>query len=215
MTVLLAAIFTILSMSFAAFVSTIGEIGVDRARAQTAADAAALAAAAETAPYGSLRPEDAARSLARRNGAQLTACRCRPGGRWAEVTVELGGIPATARAEIDVARVGRAPAVDGLHPRLARAVERLLAASRGRVWVTSGGRTRAEQEALWAAAVARYGDAEVADDWVARPGTSAHERGLAVDLGGDLTVAVRLVDELRLPLHRPMSWEPWHFELSP
>jgi LAS superfamily LD-carboxypeptidase LdcB len=63
--------------------------------------------------------------------------------------------------------------------------------------------------------VARYGDPEVADDWVARPGTSAHERGLAVDLGGDIALAVRLVERLDLPLSRPMAHEPWHFELSP
>ena len=50
-------------------------------------------------------------------------------------------------------------------------------------------------------------------DWVAPPGHSMHERGLAVDLGGDLARAVQLIDELDLPLHRPLANEPWHFEL--
>jgi hypothetical protein len=59
----------------------------------------------------------------------------------------------------------------------------------------------------------RYGDAEAADDWVARPGTSMHERGLAVDLGGDLVLAESLIIELGLPIHSPLPNEPWHFEL--
>jgi hypothetical protein len=40
-----------------------------------------------------------------------------------------------------------------------------------------------------------------------------HERGLAVDLGGDLALAADLIDELALPLWRPLANEPWHFEL--
>jgi hypothetical protein len=40
-----------------------------------------------------------------------------------------------------------------------------------------------------------------------------HTRGLAVDLGGDLELAVRIIDELDLPLYRPLAHEPWHFEL--
>jgi LAS superfamily LD-carboxypeptidase LdcB len=94
-----------------------------------------------------------------------------------------------------------------------QAVRRLLAAGAGSVWLTSGFRARAEQERLWTAAVERYGSEEAADDWVAPPGRSMHERGLAVDLGGDLERAQRLVAELGLPLHRPLSNEPWHFEL--
>ncbi|MEA2485709.1 MAG: D-alanyl-D-alanine carboxypeptidase, partial [Actinomycetota bacterium] len=54
---------------------------------------------------------------------------------------------------------------------------------------------------------------EAADDWVAPPGGSMHERGLAVDLGGDLQLAVRIVAQLHLPLWRPLMNEPWHFEL--
>jgi hypothetical protein len=40
-----------------------------------------------------------------------------------------------------------------------------------------------------------------------------HELGLAVDLQGDVETAARLVEELGLPLWRPMAYEPWHFEL--
>lgn len=104
-------------------------------------------------------------------------------------------------------------AASGLHPTLAAAVERLLQAAGGRVWVVSGFRTYAHQYSLYVDALRRYGDPEVADNWVAPPGRSMHEHGLAVDLGGDLALAVRIIQELGLPLWRPMSWEPWHFEL--
>ena len=40
-----------------------------------------------------------------------------------------------------------------------------------------------------------------------------HERGLAVDLAGDLDLAIEIIGRLDLPLHRPLPNEPWHFEL--
>jgi len=107
-----------------------------------------------------------------------------------------------------------ASSITGLHPALEEAVRRLIAASGGRVYLVSGFRDHQRQYELWIQALQRYGDPEVADNWVAPPGSSYHERGLAVDLGGDLNLAARLVQELGLPLWRPMSWEPWHFELS-
>ena len=94
-----------------------------------------------------------------------------------------------------------------------RAVDELISASGGRVHLVSGYRSLERQTELWNEALAKYGDPEIADDWVARPGTSNHERGIAVDLGGDIELAVALVARLDLPLWRPMSWEPWHFEL--
>ena len=108
---------------------------------------------------------------------------------------------------------GTLPLAGGLHPTLAASVQRLIAASNGRIWIVSGFRSYAHQYQLWVNALRKYGNAEAADNWVAPPGSSMHERGLAVDLGGDLDLAVRLIRELRLPLWRPMSWEPWHFEL--
>jgi hypothetical protein len=41
-----------------------------------------------------------------------------------------------------------------------------------------------------------------------------HQRGLAVDLGGDVDLAVRLIRRLDLPMWRPLPNEPWHFELA-
>lgn len=105
------------------------------------------------------------------------------------------------------------PTVSGMHPTMAAAVQQLIAASGGRVWLVSGFRDAQRQYQLWLGALEKYGSPEAADNWVARPGHSMHEAGLAADLGGDLNLAVRLIEQLELPLWRPMSWEPWHFEL--
>jgi len=188
-----------------------------QARAQLAADAAALAAVAESGPYGRASQEAVARRFARSNGARLLRCWCEPGATWVQVRVALEGVIAEARAVFDPAALAPAPsAVDagGLDPALEDALGRLIAAADGSVWLVSGYRSPERQAVLWQEALEKYGDPERADDWVARPGDSMHQRGLAVDLGGDLTMAVRLVDRLHLPLHRPLPNEPWHFELS-
>jgi hypothetical protein len=206
----------LLSASAAGVLARSGEAAALRARAQTAADAAALAAALEAAPLGGGHPQLAAERVAGANGARVTACRCAQGAALVEVVVELDGVAARARAMFDAERLAPAAlAYDatGLHPELAAAVDRLLQAARGAVYVVSGYRSPARQAELWAGALARYGDPEAADDWVAPPGRSLHERGLAVDLGGDVELAARLVESLGLPLHRPLANEPWHFEL--
>ena len=100
-----------------------------------------------------------------------------------------------------------------MRPGLADAVNRLVIAGHGAIRVVSGFRSSAAQVALWSEALERYGDAKTADDWVARPGDSMHERGLAVDLGGDLGLAVHLIERKQLPLYQPLANEPWHFEL--
>lgn len=101
----------------------------------------------------------------------------------------------------------------GLHPLLAASVKRMVAHSFGSIGVASGFRTREKQEQLWRDALSRYGSAEEAYAWVRPPGASMHERGMAVDLAGDLVLAGRLIDTLRLPVHRPIPHEPWHVEI--
>lgn len=216
MILLAGAIGMALSMALAVFLGDIGEATSLRGRAQAAADAAALAAVAEAGPYGHGLPERQAETYARLNGAVLTECRCQVGASAVQVTVRLDDVVARARAVIDPEAIMPA-AVGGstgrLHPRLASAVAALVDASGGRIQVTSGARSTSEQTRLWREALSKYGSAEAADDWVAPPGRSMHEKGLAVDLGGDLNLAVELVDRLGLPLWRPMGHEPWHFEL--
>ena len=84
-------------------------------RAQTAADAAALAAAQElVGPTGELAPIDVAAEYAARNGAELTACACASGGSEAIVAVRIAvgpllfgpddrAVSARARAVVDAA----------------------------------------------------------------------------------------------------------------
>jgi len=221
MSVVFVACSLVLSLMCGTVIVALGGAVQTRARAQTAADAAALAAVFESGPYGSADPQQRAREYARHNDARVIDCDCVQGATEMEVEVALDGFRARARAVIELDRLVSAPmslpgstTTIGLQPPLKLAVDRLIAASNGRVHLASSTRSTARQTDLWTEALERYGDPEIADNWVARPGTSNHEVGLAVDLGGDLGLAVRLVDELGLPLWRPMSWEPWHFELT-
>jgi D-alanyl-D-alanine carboxypeptidase/Putative Flp pilus-assembly TadE/G-like len=206
---------TLLSFSCATFVLDVGRITWERAQAQTAADAAALAAIAESGPYGNGDPQLEARRFARANGAEVVQCLCDQGATAMQVKVSLGRITAAARAVLDpsLLRASVAFSKEGLQPQLAVAVRRLVAAANGAVRVVSGFRFPQEQTLLWDRALAKYGNPQRAQRWVAPPGNSMHERGLAVDLGGDLGLASTLIDELHLPMWRPLANEPWHFEL--
>ena len=215
MTVALCGIAVLLSCLLGMGVVKVGGTVTERTRAQAAADAASLAAAAESSLAGGGDPSLEAARFARLNGASLERCLCEPGATAAQVEVVFGSASARARAAFDPERV--LPAVidgDGLHPLLDGAVDRLLGAANGKVMIVSGARSTAEQASLWSQALDRHGSPEAADDWVARPGTSKHEQGLAVDLGGDLQLALDLVERLGLPLTRPLPHEPWHFELA-
>lgn len=97
----------------------------------------------------------------------------------------------------------------GLHEQFGTAIQALVNASGGRIWINSGFRTVERQAQLYEAAVNKYGDQE-ARNHVAPPGRSNHNFGLAVDLGGDLDLAHQLAP--RFGLTFPMSWEPWHIE---
>jgi LAS superfamily LD-carboxypeptidase LdcB len=92
----------------------------------------------------------------------------------------------------------------------------------------SGYRTVDEQAWLWEGALAKYGAPEIACQWVARPGTSAHQSGRAIDLHlGDpieSEYAARMRDT---PAYHwlvanaatfgfyPYEVEPWHWEYNP
>ena len=216
MTAAVAGLTLLLGLALGTGAVDVGDAASTRARAQTAADAAALAAVAESSPSGEGRPTEAAADYAERNGARLVKCYCDVGATAMQVLVSVDGVLAEARAVMDPSLLAPAPvgSTRGLHRDLAAAVDRLVSASFGRVSVVSGYRSPASQARLWADALEEHGSPEAADDWVARPGASMHEKGLAVDLGGDLAEAVRLIDRLGLPLHRPLPHEPWHFELT-
>lgn len=204
---------TVVSLVIGAVNIQIDRIATARTRAQAAADAVALAAVAEAGPYGGSDPVSVARRYARANGAALLACSCAPGGSAVQVEVALDGTSARARAVLEVALLAPSRTASGVHPALRQAVDALIAHSEGALWITSGFRDRGEQTVLWNEALVRYGDPEIADDWVAPPGSSFHEQGLAVDVGGNLGLIPGLIEELGLPLHRPLANEPWHLEL--
>jgi len=85
-----------------------------------------------------------------------------------------------------------APAAASLH--------RIDAALGRPLQITSAGRTYQQQQALYEAYLAGHGA------FAAKPGTSPHEAGNAID-----------TDERHITLmqehgwHRPLSFEPWHF----
>ncbi len=178
-----------------------GSGAVAAARAQTAADGAALAAA--TAPPAD--GEAAARRLATANGgAVLTYERAGPDVR---VRVRVGAETASARARAAPASpavpTGPAP---GLAPALQAALARAGQLLGGPIPVTSGVRSPVEQHRLWA-------HRSTNPYPVAPPGTSMHERGLAVDVPP--AVADRLAATGRSTgLCRPYpTSDPVHFEL--
>lgn len=171
------------------------------AQARTAADAAALA--------GAVDGRDAAEQVAHANGARLV--RFERDGAEAQVTVERRGATATARARDQLAHLtggdARAGAT-GLDPRLLAALARAEALLGEQVPITSGWRSSEAQQRLW--------DQRASNPYpVAPPGTSMHERGLAVD------VPLAFVPRLRGVAHAvglcfPLpTTDPVHFELCP
>jgi hypothetical protein len=89
--------------------------------------------------------------------------------------------------------------------------------------ILSGHRSNERQARLWSAAVKRYGSEAAARRWVAPPGGSSHNTGLAVDLsygdrgpglGGKKTAAVDWAHKnaRAFGLHFRLGHEDWHIE---
>ena len=199
-TIGLAAILSALSADLA-------RVAIARTRAQTAADAAALAAAQELIAPSSLTPTEVAEDYAERHDARVTECRCRLGSDEVFVAVEaevdlpfLGGVRhvwAQARAVID------APELVGLNPEFASRLRCLFANVPG-LSIVSGFRTHAEQAALY----------EEKPELAAPPGHSMHELGLAADLAFSSESSRDQAHSSAgsCGLEFPMSYEPWHIE---
>lgn len=196
----LAAILSALSADLARVASA-------RTRAQTAADAAALAAAQELIVPSTMAPADVAEEYAERHGAHVTECRCRPGDDEVLVAVQtevslpfFGGdrrVGARARAVVE------SPEMVGLDPKFASRLRCLFAIVPG-LSIVSGFRSRAEQAALY----------EEKPDLAAPPGHSMHELGLAADLGflSDTARDFAHSSAGSCGLVFPVSSEPWHIE---
>jgi hypothetical protein len=91
----------------------------------------------------------------------------------------------------------------GLHEPVATMAKKLLERAGGAAWIISGWRSRAQQEALYARYLA-------GGNLAARPGTSKHEKGLAVDWGGNQGIYQSIWRSLGG--HFPVRGEPWHGE---
>ena len=181
------------AMGAALLLGELGSRALAESRAQTAADAAALAGAAEG-------PEAAA-ELARMNGSTSSDVQGTVGE--ATVTVRIGEADAVARALAPPPPTG---GTEGLTPEMTAAVSRAGALLGTPVPISSGWRSPAQQAALWA-------NRHLNPYPVARPGTSMHERGLAIDVPRTFVATLRPVAAvvgLCQPL--PVS-DPVHFEL--
>lgn len=172
---------------------------VDHARARTAADAAALAAAA-------VGDEAAADRLARANGATVESFEAAGADTRVRVRIDTGhgAVTASARAR----RLGASPDAGrtDLAPALRAALARAGQLLGQPVPITSGFRDAIQQRRLWTNRAANPFP-------VAPPGTSMHERGLAVDVPravADPLAAVGAGAGLCRPY--PVT-DPVHFEL--
>ncbi|MEN0130774.1 MAG: M15 family metallopeptidase [Brevundimonas sp.] len=109
-------------------------------------------------------------------------------------------------------------AAAGLDQELAARFARAQAAATAdgvELTLTSGKRSKEEQQALVDAAVKKYGSTTEAHRWVLPPKASAHVKGLAVDVGP--TAGARWLGKngLRFGLCRAYANEVWHFEKLP
>lgn len=205
--VVLAAslVFATLFVAFAADVTRASGAG---ARAQTAADAAALAAAQELVYPSPRSPTDLAAEYAERHGARVVRCRCEPGGEDVIVEVEVKvALPLLGQIRV-VRRTARAEVVmpsgaQGLRPWFVFRLACLFASVPG-LTIVSGFRTHAEQARLH----------RQKPDLAAPPGRSMHEVGLAADLGFVSVSARRAAhrEATACNLEFPVPHEPWHIE---
>ena len=177
------------------WVGRLGAAAGLRARASAAADMAALA--------GAMGERRDAEAVAAANGARLV--RFERVGADTRVRVTVGEASATARAR---PLPGGGASTAGLAPGMQAALRRAEQLLGRTVPVTSGRRSRAEQAALWARRA-------VNPFPVARPGTSKHEHGLAVDVPSSFVpVLLPVAAEAGLCRPYPVA-DPVHFELCP
>lgn len=113
--------------------------------------------------------------------------------------------------------VGAAAGTEGLDPALVVAytlAEDAAHAAGVPLWINSGYRTHAEQQALWEDGIATYGSPDEARRWVLPPEESTHVAGHAVDVGPRVGAQWLEVHGNRWGLCRTYQNEWWHFELA-
>ncbi len=194
-----STILLLIGMAAAVFVAVgltkVGVAMVQSARASTAADAAALGAAWDG--------PSAARVLASQNGAQLLTVS--QDGAEIQVAVSVDSAVAVSRSRRSTPPLGD---VAGLTVETQRALVRAEVVLGEAVPVVSGFRSRAQQQALWD----RRGSNRYP---VARPGTSRHETGRAIDVPSSFARRLARIGP-QVGLCRPLPRrDPIHFEVCP
>lgn len=112
---------------------------------------------------------------------------------------------------------GDSKAASGLNTSFSDALSRMIADAKSAghdISITSGYRSLARQQQLWDDALAKYGSADLARKWVAPPGNSQHNYGLAADLGYGSSAARSWAQNNadNYGLNFPLSNENWHIE---
>jgi hypothetical protein len=107
-----------------------------------------------------------------------------------------------------------APSSGGFNPAFNTSLQKLLNDYKGKVSISSGYRSPEKQAQLFANAVKKYGSEAAARKWVAPPGHSKHNEGLAADLHFSDNATKNTIHEVaaKYGLVFPMSWENWHIE---
>ncbi|MEV4237492.1 M15 family metallopeptidase [Nocardia sp. NPDC049737] len=116
-----------------------------------------------------------------------------------------------------VVQVANASGTEGLEPGLAGAytlAENQAHAEGVALYINSGYRTPAEQQALWDDGVRTYGSPEEARRWVLPPNESTHVQGRAIDVGPQAGAQWLEANGNRWGLCRIYQNEWWHFELA-
>jgi zinc D-Ala-D-Ala carboxypeptidase len=114
---------------------------------------------------------------------------------------------------LDVSR----PTVGNLDPDLLDALQAAASGARDdgvTMAVTSGWRSRAHQQRLFAEAVSKYGSEEEASRWVSTPDTSAHVTGDAVDIRPTAAADWLRQHGADYGLCQVFANEIWHYELA-
>lgn len=94
---------------------------------------------------------------------------------------------------------------EGLDAEFAEKLENLARGIGERISITSGYRTIEEQQQLW-------DESDQTGKWVARPGESKHNFGLAVDVKNETIRAMSNEELSQYGLYKPMDYENWHLE---
>lgn len=191
----LVALLVVVGAGLTMGVVRVGAEAAESARARTAADATALA--------GAGGGRSMANKVAADNGARMISLVT--DGDETEVVIKLGETTARARAVAETTPWSSSGS-RGLHPELRKALIKAGSLLGVPVPITSGWRSRGEQQRLY--------DQRASSPYpVAKPGSSRHEQGLAIDV--PLGFVARLASVAQeVGLCRPVAKaDPIHFEL--